>query len=526
MSKYYEDSSVTLYHGDALAVVSGMPSESVQCVVTSPPYFGLRDYGEDGQYGAERTPAEYVETLRALFAEVRRVLTKDGTFWLNLGDSYQSSGGLVGVGPNASVGNTKKQRERRGRPTSGLPTKNLIGIPWRTAFALQDDDSGDIYELSPDAPNSVQTAVYLETCRIRTPKNESDTPASTRSGGEKRTLSDTESAAKHGQTPTETRSGSTADGTTSSTASRESSEHSEGTPAGIADCGSQHSSTTAASRQSAHAVRNGDSTSSHSTTSAAAETSTERNSDSADSTSGSTYDARDIPTATKSSAITATAPSDTTARARTRMNERPRLRKADIPEADLQHFRLVKQERWILRNDIIWRKPNGMPSSVTDRLAAKHEHVFLFTKSPRYKFDLDAIREPLIRSGESAHSWARSKAKEKPLPGREDIQKREDREYLEPSKGKNPGDVWDIPTVPFPGAHFAVFPPKLAERCVLAGSAAGDTVFDPFSGSGTTGMVAQNHGRRYIGIDINADYLDLSLRTRLQNSVLDLGGIA
>lgn len=525
MTVYYQDDTVTLHHGDSLGVLSGMPDGSVDCCVTSPPYFGLRSYGQDGQYGLEPSPAEYVETMRAVFAEVRRVLADDGTLWLNLGDSYANGGGggapsgkstLLGNGHRG--GGPKMHAPAMTTPirSDGLPSKNLIGIPWRVAFALQDDDSGDIYELSPDAPDSVQTAVYLETCRIRTPRNESDTPASTRSGGEKRTLSDTESAAKHGQTPTETRSGSTADGTTSSTASRKSSEHSEGTPAGIADCGSQHSSTTAASRPSAPAVRNGDSTSSHSTTSAAAETSTERNSGSADSTSGSTYAARDIPTATESSAITATVPSATTARARTRMNERPRLRKADIPEADLQHFRLVKQERWILRNDIIWSKPNAMPESVTDRLSSRHEHLFMLTKSRRYWFDLDPIRETHMHAtagargpgGGSVDNWSKGLGAtgEGHLYGH--------------ASGKNPGDVWNIATQPFPGAHFATMPPELARRCVLAGCKPGGTVLDPFSGSGTTGMVAAQAGLKYVGIDLNRDYLALSLQTRLAQTAL------
>src|SRR5699024_8164746 len=157
-----------------------MPGQSVDCCVTSPPYFGLRSYLPDGvvlrddltdderayvlgewryaviysksqipehlhcyfrpaEYGLESSPGEYVETMRALFAEVRRVLADDGTFWLNLGDSYQSSGGKEGVGPNAAVGSTKRQEFGRTRPTSGLASKNLLGIPWRVAFALQDD---------------------------------------------------------------------------------------------------------------------------------------------------------------------------------------------------------------------------------------------------------------------------------------------------------------------------------------------------------------------------------------------------
>src|SRR5690349_24559065 len=96
---YFRDESVTLWHGDSLQVLRELPDESVDCCVTSPPYFGLRDYGEAGQYGLESSPAEYVETMRAVFAEVRRVLADDGTLWLNIGDSYYSGRGAPG--PNA-----------------------------------------------------------------------------------------------------------------------------------------------------------------------------------------------------------------------------------------------------------------------------------------------------------------------------------------------------------------------------------------------------------------------------------------
>lgn len=292
---FYQDDLVTLHHGDALDVSRGLPDSSVDCVVTSPPYLGLRDYGVPGQYGLEASPAEYVEKLRALFSEVRRVLADDGTFWLNLGDSY-------------------------------APSKNLEGIPWRVALALQDDG-------------------------------------------------------------------------------------------------------------------------------------------------------------------------------------------------------------WILRNAIVWSKPNAMPESVTDRLSSRYEHVFLFAKSPRYWFDLDAIREDATTLRTAALSWDRG---ETPIPGQKPQHRPGRTPYVrgdsrhatgETPARKNPGDVWEITTKPFPGAHFAAMPVALAQRCIEAGCRPfGGTVLDPFSGSGTTGMAAQRLGRRYIGIDINRDYLDLSLRTRLRDAALDFNG--
>jgi len=298
---YYQDDSVTLFHGDALATLRDLPDESVNCVVTSPPYFALRDYGEEGQYGLEPTPTEYVETMRAVFAEARRVLADDGTLWLNIGDSYTRNPAKGGSGtPNGRNIPTMGYAGGAGLP---LPAKNLLGIPWRVAFALQGDG-------------------------------------------------------------------------------------------------------------------------------------------------------------------------------------------------------------WILRNDIIWHKPNAMPESVTDRLSTRHEHVFMFSKARRYWFDLDPIREASNRVEEYVpNKWASGVRVHEGHRGSHEV-------------GRNPGDVWSIPTQPFPGAHFAVFPPKLAERAILAGCKPGGIVLDPFSGSGTTGAIATKHGRRYVGIDLNADYLDLSLRTRIGQATL------
>jgi site-specific DNA-methyltransferase (cytosine-N4-specific) len=132
---YYEDEQVTLLLGDTLDVLREMPAGSVDCIVTSPPYFGLRDYGTPGQYGQEATPAAYVETMRAVFAEARRVLADDGTLWLNLGDSYAANSD----GYQRGVRKGSAERQPATRSVTGLAPKNLIGIPWRTAFALQDD---------------------------------------------------------------------------------------------------------------------------------------------------------------------------------------------------------------------------------------------------------------------------------------------------------------------------------------------------------------------------------------------------
>jgi len=336
---YYADEHVTLHHGDAAATLATLEPGSVDCIVTSPPYFGLRDYGVDGQIGAEESPHEFVTALVSVFREARRVLADDGTLWVNLGDSYAAhqsnnggysdKSGLAGFTSTDTKGRRANDATVPRRLSPGVPPKNLLGVPWRVAFALQDDG-------------------------------------------------------------------------------------------------------------------------------------------------------------------------------------------------------------WILRNDIIWSKPNAMPESVRDRLSARHEHIFLLTKSARYWFDLDPIREPLaypaakntIGGKHTEISATRGGKYDPSSKGGGSNLRATGRQHLTPDTngGRNPGDVWTFPTTPFPGAHFATFPVALPERCILAGCKPGGTVLDMFSGSGTTGLAATKHGRRYVGIDLNAEYLDLSLRTRLRERTLDLEG--
>jgi len=141
MKPYYEHKGIQIFKGDALEVLKEMQSESVQCCVTSPPYWGLRDYGIEGQLGLEKTPEEYVAKVVAIFSEVRRVLKKDGTLWLNLGDSYNGSGGehKNDKGQSGLTDNRDKVGYVPGRNISNLKPKDLVGIPWRVAFALQAD---------------------------------------------------------------------------------------------------------------------------------------------------------------------------------------------------------------------------------------------------------------------------------------------------------------------------------------------------------------------------------------------------
>jgi DNA modification methylase len=335
-----EEESVIL-HGDALTVLKTLESESVDMCVTSPPYFGLRDYGVDGQIGLEDTPEQYISRLVDVFREVRRVLRDDGTLWLNIGDSYNGSQkGSGGTGKISAKQNSNKGANYAygGKPLKmdikGLKAKDLIGIPWMLAFALR------------------------------------------------------------------------ADG-------------------------------------------------------------------------------------------------------------------------------------WYLRQDIIWAKPNPMPESVRDRCTKSHEYIFLLSKSPRYYFDAEAIAEPVADTTikrlsqdvenqmgyDRAHGGKNMKAVPPRYGGNKytacpDVFSRtKSGNAYDFRSHRNKRDVWTVSTQPYSGAHFAVFPPKLITPCILAGCPEGGTVLDPFFGSGTTGEVAARLMRKWIGIELNAKYIEIAKRRTSQTTL-------
>jgi DNA modification methylase len=272
---------VTILTGDSRTTLAVVPAESVQCCVTSPPYWGLRDYDHPAQIGAELSPVQYVEHLVQVFREVRRVLRSDGTLWLNVGDGYARNGGTGKCGPNAQVGNTKKLIQKRNCKVPdcwGLKDRDLLGMPWRVAFALQ------------------------------------------------------------------------ADG-------------------------------------------------------------------------------------------------------------------------------------WVLRSRIVWIKKTAMPESVKNRPTTATEEIFLFAKRPEYFYDHQAVRE---------------------------------------ESGANLRNYWRLgPDVSGQG-HPAAFPRELARRCILLSSRPGDTVLDPFGGSGTTAAVAVELGRKAILVELNPAYVQLSkkrLKKRVQTKL-------
>ena len=298
---------------DCLLALRELPDESVNCCVTSPPYYALRDYGMDAQIGREDSPEEYIRRLVLVFQEVRRVLTHDGTLWLNIADTYCGTGNKGGYLDPKNPKGRNGQSVSLARRASECKQKDMIGIPWLLAFALR------------------------------------------------------------------------ADG-------------------------------------------------------------------------------------------------------------------------------------WYLRSDIIWCKANPMPESCKDRPSRCYEHVFLLTKSKKYYYDALAIAEPIAEGTAQRYKGGRSASSKyaEEIPGQGKVQKLNAVRAAgtitdaDISPVRNARDVWQINTVPYKGGHFAAYPPKLAERCILAGCPRGGIVLDPFFGSGTTGLAAVKNDRRYIGIELNAEYCELA----------------
>lgn len=184
----------------------------------------------------------------------------------------------------------------------------------------------------------------------------------------------------------------------------------------------------------------------------------------------------------------------------------------------------LQADGWWLRSDVIWAKPNPMPESVTDRPTKAHEYVFLLAKSERYFYDADAVREPESASSTARYAYAGQDGRINKAGDYAAAAAGADRGIVNgrlknprvPTDGKrNARSVWTITPKPYHGAHFATMPPDLARTCILAGSRPGDIVLDPFSGSGTTGLVAHELGRRYVGVELNPAYIELT-RERLR----------
>jgi len=178
----------------------------------------------------------------------------------------------------------------------------------------------------------------------------------------------------------------------------------------------------------------------------------------------------------------------------------------------------LQADGWYLRSDIIWQKPNPMPESVKDRPTKSHEYIFLLTKSRKYYYDADAIKEPTVSQDKYKRDRDNPDYKFNNTPGRTKMSGLKDNKY----KHRNKRDVWSINTKPYKEAHFAVFPEEIPMNCIKAGSPKDGVVLDPFAGSGTTLKVALGLGRKAIGIDINTEYLDLCIKrcNEIQNILI------
>lgn len=167
----------------------------------------------------------------------------------------------------------------------------------------------------------------------------------------------------------------------------------------------------------------------------------------------------------------------------------------------------LQADGWYLRQDIIWHKPNPMPESVRDRCTKAHEYIFMMSKSPKYHFDAEAVKEPVAESTTArlAQPTLHKQAGSSRVPGKTNGNMK----AVGNGETRNRRSVWTVTTKPFKGAHFATFPPDLIEPCILAGSRPGDVVLDPFGGSGTTAGVALKHGRRAVLCELNPEYAAL-----------------
>lgn len=548
--------TVQILRGDCRELLKTLPSDSVHCCVTSPPYWGLRSYLPDGhpekhlEIGGEPTLEAWVQTMVEVFREVRRVLRPDGTLWLNLGDAYAGQRAPGGITPSAR--RDDEPIPRSDRAVAGLKPKDMMGQPWRVAFALQQPYyTGQI----KNEADRVWLAAIIdgEGCFF-IHKRKAGTAAHskfTRADGSEANYSRT--ADTYG--------------------------------AGLEIC-----NTNLAIIQRVQAV-------------AGAGTTTSQSPAQNNRRKQTIYRWRVGPNEAKRIAqecyphlvgkqhqarLLFACPSSGEAGAAAHQAMMD-LHNGIPTSVDYPPPPSLFEPGWYLRQECIWSKSNPMPESVRDRCTKAHEHVFLLAKSERYFYDFDAMQEPTTgganprtagnkthkhtaayESGDEkmrtkggllgyderqaakraarqpqvkgwategkhdAQAWARNEAQGKyrgngvgfghgtdkdarqrervagvnPKASQDAAGSKQNESFSEAISGelvdtRNPRTVWTIPTHGFKGAHFATFPPALAERCITAGCPEGGTVLDPFGGSGTVGMVADRQHKSAILIDLD-----------------------
>ena len=446
-----------------------------QMCVTSPPYFGLRDYGVDGQLGLEQTPDEYVQNMVEVFRVVRDVLADDGTLWLNLGDSYAATTGGVGNNPSAKSTLTTNggrgpqpgdkyaqgHEGRRVKLMPDVPAKNLLGIPWRVAFALQQPfEKVHIKDRIDRA--WLAALVDGEGCMTIMEANNGEKTSTSFPPILQVKMCDPE-CVEHANEITGFKQCLRQD-SPSRGGKRETFQW-RITGRRAADIVAEIYPYLRIKRKQAVILWN------HQLVRDSYET--KRGQPMPVSAREKQQQCRELIQ---------------------RLNQKQDV---DIPSWMIEP-KITVEPGWYLRQDVIWHKPNPMPESVRDRCTKAHEYLFLLSKSARYFFDSDAMREDAVK-GAAGSSFNTGKTAEHQM-GRSN-----DAERVEDGK-RNRRSVWTVATRPYKGAHFAAFPPALIEPCILAGSRPGDIVLDPFMGSGTTAAVAIQHGRQYLGCELKPEY--------------------
>ena len=467
-----------------------------QMCVTSPPYWGLRDYGVEGQLGLETTPQEYVEKMVGAFREVRRVLRDDGTLWLNLGDSYANDTKWGGSTGGKHVDALHDTNVGRGKRATGLKAKDLVGIPWRVAFALQQPYRD--WQIKTEAMRAwVGGIVDGEGCITILETKSSHSESLSYPPIIQVRMCDLEPLDRLVQVV-----GS----------SYGKPQH---PPSQVAANQRPSWQWKVVSEQAANVI--------------------------AEIYPFLTCKRKQAIVAWNHQAFRSARGNQARARGdiekeqfcKTLINSLNQRESVDIPSW-MKEPEIVYQPGWYLRQDLIWAKPNPMPESVRDRCTKSHEYLFLLAKSERYYFDADAIAEPATGWNGSTFDGPRDLAVRPTTGRRTNIDgSMSERGVTRTTEGlnlktkeektgetRNKRSVWTVATQPYAEAHFATFPPALIEPCILAGPRPGDVVLDPFFGSGTTGQVCERLGRRWIGIELNQDYEALQRKRTAQQGLV------
>lgn len=458
-----------------------------QTCVTSPPYFGLRDYGHPGQIGLEQTPEEYIAAMVEVFRCVRDVLADDGTLWLNIGDSY-ATGGKQQMGrrderpeyleKRAERFGTGKEKALAGGNLEsfrsvdfGCKPKDLIGIPWMLAFALrQPFEKVHIKDRIDRA--WLAALVDGEGCMTIMEANNGEKTSTSFPPILQVKMCDPE-CVEHANEITGFKQCLRQD-SPSSGGKRETFQW-RITGRRAADIVAEIYPYLRIKRKQAVILWN------HQLVRDSYET--KRGQPMPVSAREKQQQCRELIQ---------------------RLNQKQDV---DIPSWMIEP-KITVEPGWYLRQDVIWHKPNPMPESVADRCTRSHEHIFLLSKRPRYYFDQAAIREPSTDPrGPGNLRPVRQPPGERATSANANL--RGGLHRIGARALRNKRDVWTVATRPFRDSHFAVFPDRLIVPCILAGSRPGDIVLDPFMGSGTTASVALQHGRQYLGCELNPAYQPL-----------------